>query len=56
MSGKSRPENAYDNPLFVQQDIDSIYRLKYSKRKGNIDEDESIMSNGPIEFTKAERK
>lgn len=56
VSGKSRLENAYDNPLFVQQDIDSIYRVKYNKSEGNTDDGESIMSNGPVEFTKAERK
>lgn len=56
MSGKSRLENAYDNPLFVQQDIDSIYRVKYNKSKNNSEDGEDIMSNGPVEFTKAEHE
>lgn len=56
-SGKNRSENVYDNPLFAQQDIDSIYRVKVNKNKGGGDDDgENIMSNGPVEFTKAEHK
>lgn len=39
----------------MQQDIDSIYRVKYNKNKDNTEDGESIMSNGPVEFTKAER-
>ncbi|CAL9729069.1 pre-mRNA-processing protein 45 [Monosporozyma unispora] len=55
-SGKNRSENVYDNPLFAQQDIDSIYRVKVNKNKNGNDDGENIMSNGPIEFTKAEQK
>lgn len=56
MNAKQRAENVYDNPLFAQQDIDSIYRVKYNKNKDSDDEGENVMSNGPVEFTKAERK
>lgn len=60
-SGKNRSENVYDNPLFAQQDIDSIYRVKVNKKNGTAGaegdaEGEDIMSNGPVEFTKAEHK
>lgn len=53
-AAKNRAENVYDNPLFAQQDIDSIYRVKYNQNKDGGD-GENIMSNGPVEFSKAEK-
>ncbi|CCK70232.1 mRNA splicing protein PRP45 KNAG_0D04930 [Huiozyma naganishii CBS 8797] len=47
-------ESLYDNPLFVQQDIDSIYRPRKTGR-GEATEDESL-GTGPIEFTPAEEQ
>lgn len=49
--GRGTSENIYDNPLFVQQDIDSIYRVK----KSDSTDTDAIVSSGPIQFTRAER-
>lgn len=54
---KSRNEQdpLYDNPLFVQQDIDSIYRPDVGKLDDMVDPSvQSTRELKPVEFTKAE--
>lgn len=50
-AAKRSEEQVYDNPLFVQQEIDSIYRVNAK----SIDEANSASASryGPIQFTKA---
>lgn len=49
-TAKRNEEQIYDNPLFVQQDIDSIYRVNATE----IDKANEITSKrGPIQFTKS---
>ncbi|KAG0668057.1 mRNA splicing protein [Maudiozyma exigua] len=69
-SARRHEEQLYDNPLFVQQSIDSsIYRTDYNKLDDQIESENGstdVMSKvrketgtvnrGPIEFTKAVKK
>lgn len=65
-SARHNAEQVYDNPLFVQQDIDSIYRTNYNKLDDRIENESGEMSvmdkvnkesgnenRGPIEFAKS---
>lgn len=55
-SAKSSSDQVYDNPLFIQQDIESIYRPSLSKLDAEIvgHTKESIPEvTGPIQFTDA---
>lgn len=49
-TAKRSEEQIYDNPLFVQQDIDSIYRVN---AKGIDEANEVTSKRGPIQFTKS---
>ncbi|CAI4054473.1 hypothetical protein SKDZ_01G0390 [Saccharomyces kudriavzevii ZP591] len=55
-SAKRHEDQVYDNPLFVQQDIDSIYKTKYEQldQAVNAKGEGASASHGPIQFTKAE--
>ncbi|SMN21494.1 similar to Saccharomyces cerevisiae YAL032C PRP45 Protein required for pre-mRNA splicing [Maudiozyma saulgeensis] len=65
-SARRHGEQLYDNPLFAQQDIESIYRTNYNKLDDQIEtesgegdimnkvnKETGNMNRGPIEFTKA---
>ncbi|CAD6466797.1 Y55_G0048950.mRNA.1.CDS.1 [Saccharomyces cerevisiae] len=55
-SAKRHEDQVYDNPLFVQQDIESIYKTNYEKldEAVNVKSEGASGSHGPIQFTKAE--
>ncbi|QHS71409.1 mRNA splicing protein PRP45 [Saccharomyces paradoxus] len=55
-SAKRHEDQVYDNPLFVQQDIESIYKTNYEQldQAVNVKSEGSSGSHGPIQFTKAE--
>ncbi|CAI4054275.1 hypothetical protein N7582_000032 [Saccharomyces uvarum] len=57
-SAKRHEDQVYDNPLFVQQDIDTIYKTNYEQldQAVNAKSEGDSRSHGPIQFTKAESK
>ncbi|CCC68599.1 hypothetical protein NCAS_0B05150 [Naumovozyma castellii] len=52
---KKSESQVYDNPLFVQQDTDNIYRAKAARPDDNAVEAtvEASVRRGPVEFTRA---
>lgn len=57
-SSKRHEDQVYDNPLFAQQDIDSIYKTNHEQldQAVNAKSEGASGSHGPIQFTKAESK
>ncbi|CAI4037081.1 hypothetical protein SMKI_01G0380 [Saccharomyces mikatae IFO 1815] len=55
-SAKRHEDQVYDSPLFVQQDIESIYKTNYEQldQAVNLKSKGANGSHGPIQFTKAE--
>ncbi|EDO15100.1 hypothetical protein Kpol_1071p7 [Vanderwaltozyma polyspora DSM 70294] len=63
-NAKRSDDQVYENPLFVQQDINNIYRVNASKLDKTINEEKdsdingsnssNYSTHGPIEFTAAE--